>query len=184
MMSSPDVLDVKEQLIDVKTVEEQCAILGKILGLEEPVATQVLRAAVADPTYAHNLLISRGNDKYLNRLLARPPAVDSELDFSSVELVRRAGASLFRWARTGFSQVSEERYQKRLRACGNCPSLKYPPKNKAALYRLGGADGEKKSVCGKCGCVVEEKARRTSDTCPDGHPEVAGLNRWEEPLVN
>lgn len=183
-MSSLEAMDTQEQFIDVKTVEQQCAILGEILGLQEPVAEPVLLAALADPTYAHNLLVSRGRAKYLDRLLARPPEVASDNDISSLELMRRAGVSLFRWARTGFSQVSEERYQKRLDACNNCPSLRHPPQDKALLYRMAGADGNKESVCGKCGCVVQEKARRVSDTCPDAHPEVQGLNRWNEPMVN
>ena len=174
---------IEEQTIEAQTIEEQRAILGRILGLQEAVSEDVLTAAVADSTYAHNLLVARGRSKYLDYLLSHPPKMDSSDDFSSGELMRRAGASLFRWARTGFSKVAEDRYRKRLEACHVCPNLRKPSENKKELYRLTGADVEKALVCGKCGCVVEEKARRVSDTCPDAHPQIKGLNRWEEPLV-
>ena len=183
MERSDGVQGIEEQSLQVRTIEEQCAVLGKILGLQQAVSADVLSAAIADPTYAHNLLVARGRTTYLDHLLSHPPSLSSAPDFSRAELMRRAGVSLFRWARTGFTKVTEERYHKRLAACQACPFRKRPSESRKAFYRLAGVDVDKISICGKCGCVVEEKARRTSDTCPDAHPQINGLNRWEEPMV-
>ena len=168
-----------------KSTEQQCSEMAAILGLAEPVGEEVLRAAVADSTYAHNLLVCRGEPEYLEYLLAHPPQQEEHHgaeSISTVALARSATESLVRWARTGFSTVSEATFQQRLEACNNCPYLKVPPDHQRALYSFAGAASNEQTVCGKCGCVVTVKARRISDTCPDPHPERTGLNRWNEPL--
>lgn len=168
------------------SVARQCIDMAAILGVAEPVREEVLRAAVADSTYAHNLLVCRGDQEYLQHLLAHPPHADAAQGAELIgagTLARRAAESLVRWGKTGFSTVSEERYRKRLEACTECPHLQSPPTTRVALYALAGAAANDRTVCGKCGCVVTVKARRTSETCPDAHPDHADLNRWGDPLV-
>lgn len=168
------------------SMEKQLEEMAAILGLDRPVNERVLKAAVADSTYAHNLLVCRGEPAFMEHLLANPPSVDQDSDAGEIgtgTLVRRAADSLVRWAKTGFSTVTDDIYRKRLAACSACPNLKAPPGNQKVLYAVAGADADQRNVCGKCGCVVTVKARRGSDTCPDAHPEVSGLNRWDEPLV-
>lgn len=165
------------------TLQQQQAELAAILGLDEPVSEEVLHAAVADSTYVHNLLVCRREPEFLAHLLANPPKVEASggaEDFSTATLLVKAGESLARWAKTGFSTVSDEVYRSRLQRCSECPNLQAPPKNQQSLYALAGATANDRSVCGKCGCVVTVKARRTSDTCPDPHPGRAGMNRWNE----
>lgn len=167
--------DMKQQLIE----------MAAILGLDDAVSEEVLLAAVADSTYAHNLLVCRGEPEFMEHLLANPPQMDTSSDtetFSTADLLGRAAESLAHWAKTGFSTVSEEIYRKRLMACNACPNLRVPPENQRSLYAIAGADANKRTVCGKCGCVVTVKARRTSDTCPDPHPNRPGFNCWGEPL--
>lgn len=165
--------------------EQQLIEMAAILGLDRPVSEEVLLAAVADATYAHRLLVCRGEPEFMEYLLANPPKMDLNSDtesFSTAALIGKAADSLMRWAKTGFSTVSEETYRKRLMACNACQNLKTPPENQQPLYAIAGASANKRSVCGKCGCVVAVKARRTTDTCPDPHPERQGFNRWDESI--
>jgi hypothetical protein len=168
-----------------KSLAQQCAEMAAILGMDEPVREEVLRAAVADSTYAHNLLVCRGHREYLEHLLSNPPQVaprQEEAALGTATLARNAAESLVRWARTGFSTVEEAIYRQRLEACAQCPNLQAPPEKRSTLYRLAGASANERAVCRKCGCVVTVKARRSSDTCPDPHPEHEGFNRWGDPL--
>lgn len=161
-----------------QSCEDQCAQLAKILGLDQPVSPAVLEAALRDPLYVQNLLVSRGEPRFLDRLLANPPATPAEGVPTVSELLAEAAKSLGKWAMTGFSTVSEERYGERLAACQACPHLRRPPENRRVLYAAAGAKRDERSLCGKCGCVVSAKARRPHDTCPDPHPTTPGVNRW------
>ena len=165
-------------------LREQCIEMAAILGLDEPVSETVLRTALADPNYAHNLLVVRNETDYLTYLLAHPPVMAEKEggDIPTATLVKRAASSLLKWAGTGFSTVSNETYDRRINACSVCPNLRVPSSNQNALYAITGAVGNK-SICGKCGCVIKVKARRGTDTCPDYHPFKAGLNRWDEPYI-
>lgn len=165
----------------IESITQQCEEMAAILGVDEPVTEEVLHAAVSDSTYAHNLLVCRGNAEYLEYLLANPPRIKSN-GFDTLTLLRRATESLVTWARTGFSTVDEPTYRKRLEACSQCPKLHTPPSNRKLLYRIAGVAANDRSVCTMCGCVVTVKARRLTDTCPALDPERPGLNRWGEPL--
>lgn len=168
-----------------EAIDQQCVEMAAILGVDDPVTPQVLEAAVLDSTYAHNLLVCRGNQDYLSYLLAHPPLTKTqsvEEGSDRISLLRRAAESLVLWARTGFSTVTEDTYRTRLEACDQCPNLRTPPAGKRILYRIGGATASDRSVCVKCGCVVTVKARRLTDTCPDPDPERPGFNRWGELL--
>lgn len=161
-------------------IRAQCEELGRVLGLEAPVSREVLQAAVADSGYASNLLVARGQPRFLNVLLARPPRPQLAMP-SLRDLAVSAAASLSRWACTGFSTVSEECYAARLNACAACPNLSAPPEQRQWLYTLAGASPGQRAVCSKCGCVVTTKARLTHETCPDPDPANRSVNRWNEP---
>lgn len=160
--------------------------MGALLGLDGPVSERVFEAAIADETYAHHLLTCREEPSFLQHLLDNPPATQpaaQPANHDTTTLLRGAAQSLARWAKTGFSTVSEDVYRQRLAACGVCPNLREPPEGRnALLYAIAGAGADERSVCGKCGCVVSVKARRGSDTCPDAHPDAPDVNRWNEPL--
>jgi hypothetical protein len=164
------------------TLKEQCIEMAAILGLDIPVPETVLRTALADPNYAHNLLVVRNDTEYLTYLLNHPPPLAKRegKDIPTSALVKRAAHSLLKWAGTGFSTVSTETYERRINACNTCPNLRVPSSDQNALYGIAGAINNK-SVCGRCGCVVKVKAKRGTDTCPDQHPFKSGINRWEEP---
>lgn len=166
-----------------KSLEHQRMEMAAILGLDEPVSEEVLLAAVADSTYAHNLLVSREEPIFLNQLLAHPPPTQPIKDptaFGTAVLVHRAAQSILRWAKTGFSTVSNRVYNKRLSACSQCPNHIMPPEQQLTIYKLAGAKANEKTVCSQCGCVTKVKAFRTNDTCPVKHPEIPGINRWDE----
>ena len=167
------------------TIEQQCREMGALLGLKGSVSEQVLQAAVMDSAYAHNLLVCRNEPEYLAYLLQHPPIQNTVSDVAPVSttgLLSRAADSLVRWAKTGFSRVSDEAYKQRLAACNACPHFIVPPKKNRMLYKVAGADENERSVCGQCGCIVKDKAFRISDTCPDEDPLKPGYNRWNEPL--
>lgn len=161
-------------------VQAHCAEFGKILGLDRPVSEEVFRAALADESYAANLLTCRRDPDLLRYLLARPTSRAEEL--AAKELLARAASSLARWAKAGFTVVDKEVYRRRLSACANCPHLRVPPSGRRRLlYALTGAGSGDESVCGLCGCSVTRKARLTSEACPAPHPDQAHHTRWREP---
>jgi hypothetical protein len=164
--------------LSVDDIDAQCEEMGRILGLEGPVSEEVLRAAVVNSSYAHNLLVARRDRRFLDRLLDRPPKAAAGQLPSMTELAASAAASLARWARTGFTTVDDQRYRTRLAACAGCPHLLAPPEQRKLLYTLAGARSGTPTVCGKCGCVVAVKARRPHDTCPDSDDANPGFNRW------
>lgn len=168
-----------------QSLEEQCTEMAAILGLEEPVSEQVLLSALANPVYAHNLLVCRNAPEFMQQLLKNPPAIkETEGERpNTASLLSGAAKSFARWAATGFSTVSNETYERRLSACDTCPDLGVPPSKQGALYKIMGAKVDERKVCRKCGCVVAVKARRNTDTCPEPHPEHPGLNRWQEPMA-
>jgi hypothetical protein len=110
------------------SLQQQCAEMGALLGLDAPVSEAVLKAALADTTYAHHLLVSRGSP-FMAHLLDHPPVVivNEAEEFTTSALLMRAGSALARWGKTGFSTVSDEQYRDRLALCQNCPHLKVPP---------------------------------------------------------
>lgn len=176
-----------DEATGAKSLEDLRADMGAILGLNAPVEEAVLRAAVEDTTYAHHLLVCRREPEFLSHLLdhpPQPPAQPSMAPKSVASLARAATESMLRWAKTGFTTVTDAVLQGRLEACRACPYLLIPPKEQRRLYALAGADVDRPSVCGHCGCIVSVKARRPDDTCPVADPNHSGLNRWGEPLAD
>ncbi len=166
------------------TLDDKCRELADVLGLAEPVTHAVLHAALYDSTYAHNLLASRRSPAFLHDLLSNPPKVahlEQQVDEkASVELVKKATEALWKWAKTGFSTVEKAVLEKRYNTCMSCPHLKDQPNR--ILYKVVSANKEEEKVCSLCGCVVANKVRLPSEACPDRHPVLAGMNRWEEPI--
>lgn len=174
--------NLQEIMNDNDTLAGKCRQMGDLLGIAEPVAENVLLAALYDESYAHNLLVSRRDPEMLNLLLANPPTVSvphppSEKNKSSVELIGRMSEAVWKWAKTGFSTVDEQQMHKRLQACMACPNLSGKPDS--LLYKaLSGSQED--SVCRLCGCIISKKTRLTSENCPDPHPLLQGVSRWEE----
>ena len=66
-----------------------------------------------------------------------------------------------KYVKEGAPNVSSENYIARLEACNACPHL------------------VKKSMrCGRCGCLVEYKAKWKTTTCPDSPP------RWNPEIIS
>jgi hypothetical protein len=152
--------------------DELAAEFGATLGLDGPAPRRTLEAALADETYADNLLASRRHPTLLKQLIELPPRVrgaGAPPPLSSVALARRATLALARWAGTGFATVSAAVRQRREAACVACPH-RLP-----ATTTLG--------HCGLCGCPLGRKIRMTSEACPDPHPSNAGETRWGESAV-
>jgi len=132
--------------------------------------------------YARNLLLASRNEAFLKVLLRTPPPIRNEARApgkSNLELIGKATNAMLKWAKTGFSKVTDDVYEKRLTACQQCEFLSHPPNQ--LVYKLSLTKGENKSTCSSCGCVVSRKARLTSDTCPEVDPKNPGFNRWGEP---
>ena len=163
-------------------VAEQCRQFGEILGLGEPVAESVLAAAIENPTYATNLLVCRGRPDLLTKLLSKPPRRREAAEMTSGELMRKGVEALWRWGRTGFSVVEDAALQRRLAACETCPNLSSPPADKKLLYVLAGSL-EASSRCAGAAAASSPARRASRAIRPDPHPELAGVSRWSEPMV-
>ncbi|TDD26654.1 hypothetical protein E1287_36150 [Actinomadura sp. KC06] len=155
--------------------------MARVLGLNEPVPESVLRAALADDSYATNLLICRRRPDLLQHLLDKPPQ-RTDRDIPARELLAKGTAALARWARTGFSVVDEATYARRTQACRQCPSLRQPESSGArrALRAVSTAGLDDKAMCGMCGCTISQKARLPTEQCPARHPDDPGKTRWGE----
>lgn len=179
------------------TIEEGCKEFAMILGLDEPVSPEVLMAALADETYAHNLLTCRKQPAFLKHLMAHPPrsratapAANSSaevIETSNLELIGRAGKALLNWGKVGFAVVDDETLKRREDACLSCPNLEEPKKllqklvgSTASPDKIGRRMGAK--TCRLCGCNTSKKIRLPSESCPDKHPMSEGLTRWGEPF--
>jgi len=175
------------------TLDDKCREFAALLGLEGAVPPEVLRAAVEDHSYAHNLLVCRNEPALLNVLLSSPPrprpsavAAPAPVEHTNMGLVGRAGKALFVWAKTGFSVVDMETLERREKACLECPNLTEPRKLLQKLASSEAADSTGRrtggKVCRLCGCNVGRKMRLPSDACPDQHPTRLGFTRWGEPV--
>lgn len=178
----------------IDSIAEGCAKLGAFLGLEGPVAPEVLISAVEDPTYANNLYLCRRTPVFLQQVLRQPtrprPSTVGEqrpanAERSNIQLARKAALSLAKWARSGFRKVDESTYQQRLAACAACPhQVSAPGKVVYAVADaiVGSQDG-KQSICDLCGCLTSAKARLAHEHCPADHPDMNGQTRWSEPKL-
>jgi hypothetical protein len=155
--------------------------LGEWLGLAGPLPEETFLAAVADPSYAHELMMARPHPELRDRLVARPPALAPLAGEApgGAELVATAASAMLRWAQSGFATVEAATLRARLDACERCPHLRMPPTDaRRFLYQLVGVQADRRVVCGVCGCSVLKKARRAGETCPDRDPEDGTRSRW------
>lgn len=167
--------------IRLNSIEDGCRQLAALLELDTPVSPDVLIAAIQSEEYARNLLTCRRTPEFLRTLLDNPVGlrqVTREPTQSSLELLKTASHALARWGRVGFSVVSDDVLQNRLRACLACPNLRSTSSSEFAFYKV----IKTQARCALCGCDVEKKARMSSEHCPDENPSVRGQNRWGQPL--
>jgi hypothetical protein len=168
------------------SLDEDCARLGEMLCLGQPVAAAVFASAVQDPDYAHNLFVCREAPPLIDFLLKNPPlgaktapaqsAVHHE--HSTGELVAKASKSFWEWTKSGFRIIDDATYAKRLDACRQCPNL-IAPQHKVVYALVSEAD----KICSACGCVAAKKAKLPHETCPVADPGRPGLNNWGEPVA-
>tara|TARA_R110000787_G_scaffold266374_1_gene372464 strand:- start:7036 stop:7434 length:399 start_codon:yes stop_codon:yes gene_type:complete len=72
---------------------------------------------------------------------------------SFVTMAKNFAVDLAKYVADGAPNVSESNYKKRLQTCKSCPHL-----IKSSMR------------CGKCGCLLEHKAKWKTTTCP--------INKW------
>jgi hypothetical protein len=168
-------------------IGEQCLEFGKILGLIKPVSREVLFAALDNGNYAHNLLTCRRNPDFMDYLLNNPPESTIVKGQKDSKLISRTEKALLKWSKTGFSIVDDETLKRREEACLSCSNLVSPVNLAEDVILLENPEariGERtgKKICKICGCNASGKMYRSSASCPDKHPTVAGLTRWSEPF--
>jgi hypothetical protein len=76
---------------------------------------------------------------------------------SFLQMMTNYAVSSAKHIANGMKITTEEQYRNRLQACHSCPHL-------TEVYKR----------CSLCGCPVENKAYRVTDSCPDTPP------RWEK----
>lgn len=169
------------------TLEEKCRIMGEYLKLGGPVPVHILIAAIENPSYAYRLLDSTNSPEDVQRLMGNPPALRQRAH-SNGELITKAGRALLRWGLSGFTSATQDQIARREAACLACPNLSAPKKilqkvsaSSKVVDETGKRTGNK--ICGLCGCVVKNKMRLATDTCPDPVAETPGLNRWGEAVA-
>ena len=165
------------------TLDECRQRAGELFGLDGPMETELLQRAVSDEGLAQKLLVVRRDPAFRDFVLqqfAGSGNYNSEL-LNGTELAASAARAFARWAQVGFTTVEDDVLAERLAACSGCPHLAAPPDDRRRLlYRLLGSD--LRAVCGKCGCPVVSKARRTSESCPDPDPLEPSRTRWKQPI--
>jgi hypothetical protein len=181
-------------LYPVETAGDRSAMraeLSRLLGLDEPVPSEVLARAREDDHYAGYLLRSRGHPELLELLLNAPrnvawrdetpaPEAGDGAELSSARLVAKAGAATLKWAATGFRKVDPKTLERRLAACDSCPHLRAA--SDRLVYRVTLSRRSDPRVCGACGCVASRKAALPGETCPVEDSGRPGFTRWQEPV--
>ena len=70
---------------------------------------------------------------------------------SVTQMGKNLASSVFDYAKSGFKNTDDEKYEKRLEVCGGCESFEHSS-----------------SRCRECGCFMEIKAKMESAKCPLG----------------
>jgi len=79
---------------------------------------------------------------------------------SMFTMAKNFAADLTKYIKEGAPNVSAENYQARLDACASCPFLI-----------------KSNMRCGKCGCLIEHKAKWKTTNCPDTP------SRWKSEIM-
>ncbi len=168
------------------TFADKCRTFSHMLGIEQTVPEKVLMAALENPRYAKKLFANRNNPN-IHDLISNPPEfrAGNYSDFSNGTLLAKAGKAILNWGLSGFATVSNETLKKREDACLSCPNLdaaKRVLQRISASSRVSDKIGERtgNKTCSICGCVVKNKMRLATDTCPE--ETISGLNRWGEKI--
>jgi hypothetical protein len=186
------VAPIAEPLIEIEgeTFADKCQTFAYMLGLDEPVRREVLEAAIDYPAYARSLMAARDKPERLSDLLHNPPLQGSSEplnNFTNSKLVAKASSALMKWALSGFPTVSKSTLEKRENACLACPNLIAPSSQLQRITassvvsdQIGRRTGNKS--CSACGCVITNKIRLSTESCPVASQENPALNRWGEEL--
>jgi len=176
--------------IEGETFEDKCRTFAYMLGLEEPVRREVLEAAIDYPAYARSLMAAKDKPERFSDLLYNPPIIGSSKplnNFTNAKLVAKASSALLKWAASGFPTVSISVLRKREDACLACPDLMAPTHRLQQISasgelsdQVGRRTGNKS--CAACGCVITNKIRLATESCPVADPANSGFNRWGEPI--
>lgn len=191
VMNSPPTCNTTSfflQNYPVRNIEEGKEKLAGLLGLKDPVNENVFFAAIHNHTYFHNMMVCKDTPDMLNYLLNNPPGIERLVngieeagEKSTVQLVSKVAKSMIEWAKIGFSKVDDLTYERRIKACMNCPFLKEMPQNLAyKIATLTKKERLEKKICALCGCVISNKAKLPHEVCPLDHPTLEGKSRWEE----
>lgn len=178
----------------INSVEEGCEKLSQFLSLDQPVSRDVFISTVEDPTYAGNLIMTRGAPAFFHQVLSHPTRTwkksgsasdETSIERANLELLSKAAKSLWTWSRSGMVKVDDETYTRRLKACGACPHYIDPPIKLAyQVVSLFSKNNTNHKICNLCGCVTHNKARMATESCPDKHPDHQGYTRWMEPVLS
>jgi hypothetical protein len=163
--------------------------LSRLLGLDRLVSEEVYQVALSDNGYLHNLLVSRGNPAFLERLLQQAKDHSNDLRVNAEpyqgkkteELMIDFAKAMLKWGKSGFAKVDKKTFKQRLNACLSCSLLTSVPNE--LIYKMVSQKGSS-GVCRSCGCLVEKKALLATDTCPEMSLENSELNRWGEPRTH
>ena len=181
------------EITGTETWDELRARFGDALGLSEPVPEAALRRAMLDSNFAHRLLVSRNRPGFLAVLLSDPSntryEVPEELrtqetapvparEHSTIALARSAAKAMLSWGRAGFTQVTQETYERRINACHACPHLVEAPDRLVYKVRLNRQEDMR--ICNLCGCVASRKAWIPTEKCPGIDASNPALNLWGE----
>lgn len=183
---------VPETLVEIEgeTFADRCLTFAYMLGLDEPVSREVLEAAIDYPAYARSLMSARDKPERLNDLLFNPPVISATKplnNFTNTKLIAKASSALMKWAVAGFPTVSKAKLKTREDACLACPNLTEPTSTlqrataSATVYDQIGRRAGNKS-CSVCGCVIVNKIRLSTESCPVPSSMDATRNRWGEEL--
>lgn len=174
--------------IEGDTLADKCRTFGYMLGLDQPVSETVLIAAVEEPGYARSLMAATNKPERLNDLLHHPPRLQSKVatnHYTTRKLLTKASSALMKWALNGFPTVPKATLRTREDACLACPNLTAPTNtlqqitaSAAPRTELGRRTGNKS--CAVCGCVITNKIRLATETCPVEDPARPGVNLWGE----
>jgi hypothetical protein len=174
---------------DRELMRELSDVLGAS-GLE--VSDAVLKRVSQEPVLLHHLVVTQQDPELLRYAVlaleaatareqeqARPRAAGSGETAPAVgsgEIMVRAATALGRWVGSGFRKTDAVQAESRLRRCAACPHLREI--DVTGAYRLL-SSAKRDLICNLCGCLVRNKARLVTETCPDTSWGPSG--RWETP---